>query len=220
MTEKTELLDTISFFADESIVPYLFFSLSSICEFIVIEEEMQQLNDLCYTIENSVVAKLKELNRDKERLEKKEVKVEDPDYGDMTNECLASLVSFDIPKWEDTYFFLTKANIILLQVCFLERSLTWLCERLSENPVNKKKLTSPNGKIFAYLEFLESLGYSIPKPEGFEDQLKNVRRIRNKYAHGDWDEVRKEIREFSLKGFFHVITELFEAIESAVYPEK
>jgi hypothetical protein len=77
----------------------------------------------------------------------------------------------------------------------------------------------PNGqsKIEAYLEHLRSVrGLAFEEPEESKDLRRRTARIRNLYAHGDWDRVRVEVGRVPLQEAFNTVAKLFTAIEKAV----
>ena len=44
--------------------------------------------------------------------------------------------------------------------------------------------------------------------------MRKANKVRNGYAHGDWDSIKELIEEVDLKDMFIIISNLFENIES------
>lgn len=195
---------------------YLFESESGVVEFVIVQEDMDQLHDYCLLCIDAAHDKLKMLNRDLTDYQRGAEVAEYPELGDLTPEVIDGLVHVQIPKWEDTQSFLVKATCFVLLAALLERGLKELCESFAP-PGKKVKLgAAGSGKVAAYIAFLRNdCGFEFcESPDSFRVR-DDFRKVRNAFAHGDWDEARRVVGEKSLRAAFEACTELFSAIEAA-----
>jgi len=66
-----------------------------------------------------------------------------------------------------------------------------------------------------YLKFLRAdCGFKFNQPAKIMATWKKCRKIRNDFAHGDWDEVKTEIAHTDLKEAFSTVSELIRNIEA------
>ncbi|WP_107926592.1 hypothetical protein [Lysinibacillus parviboronicapiens] len=110
--------------------------------------------------------------------------------------------------------FNVQINCVILIFSFLEKSLKSLCLAYKDNQVELR--IPKREKIGAYIKYLRdecNINFTIE----FEilDLIKRYKKIRNAFAHGDWDYVDKYTYDFSLSELFATISEIFSTIEKA-----
>ena len=200
---------------DDEISPdsYLFHTQEGDIAFVILEEEMLQLNNFCCLFLNAAEKKMEEVKLEIDKL--KAISDEEiPNsngftYGDM----LVYKEDFELITLEDTYSFLSRANCVLLLSIFTEKSLRTLCAYLGSSSQTPKQLRGKS-KIDSYLSFLQkefSLEFDVD--DGVHTLISISRRIRNDFAHGEWDKIRSSMKNFDLQNSFRVVTNLFESIE-------
>ena len=138
--------DNLEFIGEPS--DYLFRSQTGYIEFVIVEEEMTQLNDYCVLCLIQTSKHLAQLEDERAQLERGECSLVDPDFGDFTHLRIDGLTVVDIPRWEDSYSFFSRATCLLLLHIFTEKSLKSLCDAFrpqGEKPARQKK---KNGMCF------------------------------------------------------------------------
>ncbi|WP_026705230.1 hypothetical protein [Flavobacterium soli] len=210
----------------EKIEWQLFQSNSAIVEYAVIEEELKQLYNFCLIFQNAVFDKIKNLKRGKEYLEKNPFEVCcNYDGLEFQNiDFLQGLEEFEIPNWLDTYKFIVPMNQVLLVSIFLEKSLKSLCSEYSvENKSKvyggyKIKLKTEIGKskIETYINYLkENCALKIDASTEVSFFNNKIRRVRNCFVHGDWDEIEEMFLDYNSNDLFIIVSKLLEEIEKA-----
>jgi hypothetical protein len=217
---------------------YLFSSSSSIVEFVVPEEEMRQLNDFCAMCQEQVEGRLLEFNSQLGRYQSREDRLivepfnetsehhVDPVAAawagtDVTDDAIMALTEFDIPTWEHTHSVIMPAMCLLLLASFEEKTLKWLCLRLSPYEKTDRINNIRNNKINEYMKFLaEECALSFTEPPEATIVRKQFRQVRNAFAHGDWEDIEPVLTELSLPDAFWAVSELFRVIEAAKYPDR
>ena len=200
----------------EGLEPYLFQSPFGDHVFAIIEEEMEELNDFCVVSYNAVEDSLKREKAQAKKYATGQDKLIHPEIGDVTEEALIGMEDFVIPKWEQIHSFLSHATCLLLLHIFVEKSLKSLC--LNYAPENSPSVKQVRGmsKIDSFLKYLkENCGFSFEEPSEAIELRDGIRKIRNAFAHGDWDTVRKTTLKFSLRKSFYTTSKLFRLIEEA-----
>lgn len=204
---------------EKSIRNYLFSTKSGRIEFVIIETEFSQLNDYCVLSLSETFKKLEELKSDLLELKSSGKRVIEPDYGDLTSDIIWVIEDIEIPTWDDNYRFVAKAMCFVLLSIFTEKSLKSLCDAFTPKKINARLPRGGLSKINLYLKFLiEECSFIIIEPQEFKEVRENCRKIRNAFAHGDWDDVRNEVDATGLVSSFKSVANLFELIEDAVYP--
>jgi hypothetical protein len=212
---------------DSAEAEYLFQSLSGIIEYVVIDTEMSQVNDyfvMCFTETEN---KLEEMKQDLKDYESGAKKLVDPEYGDVTGEAMDGLGGFEIPAWEDNFGFIAPAMCLVHLHIFTEKSLKSLCSEYS--PKNNSKVyggyaikvmrEKNESQIEAYIRYLKNdCAIDLSVPDNIYDLINLSRKVRNEFAHGDWDVVRESLKEVDLPLAFQAVTHLFEDIESEKAP--
>lgn len=198
--------------------PYLFQSSTQQVEFVAIAEEMEELNDYCVAAHDATRGILRKHEQTEQRIDSGDFETDIPVDADFTAEDVQTgLLDFTIPKWQHINRFISHATTLLLLHVFVERSLKALCIALSPSEEMKAKQLPGKSKIDSYLSFLkESCSLSFEEPEASEELRDAVRRIRNDFAHGDWEKVEDACGKLGLRNAFSASTELFEAIEGSI----
>ncbi len=201
----------------EGLDPYLFQSPFGDQVFTIIEEEMEELNDFCVV---SIDAVEDALNREKALAKKYSTGQErliHPEIGDVTEEAIMGIEDFVIPKWEQIHSFLSHATCLLLLHIFVEKSLKSLCMNYTPDKSSSVKQIRGMSKIDSYLQYLKNdCGFFFEEPKEAAELRDGIRKIRNAFAHGDWDTVRKTTLKYSLRNSFSITSKLFRLIEKAI----
>lgn len=147
--------------------------------------------------------------------------MEDPEIGDVTSLYVDGLTMLELPAWSDTQGFLAKAMCLLLLSSLMERGLKLLCKDLSTTDDEVEFAKNTGNKIATYICYLqEKCSLPFIEPSHIMAVRKNCVKIRNAFAHGDWDEVRRLISGQSLRGAFGAYSTLLREIESAYLVRK
>lgn len=195
---------------------YIFQSQSGLVDFVVIQEEIEQLHAYCYLCMDSTNAKINQLNQDLTSYRNGEKIVEDPEIGEVTSLVIDGLYEIEIPMWSDTQAFLIRAMCLLLLSSFVERSLKSLCLSFSPTGTKFKQSNKSMSKVAAYIGYLQcGCGLAFEEPANTASVREKCRGIRNDFAHGDWDAVRIGVTTQSLRGAFEAYSLLFREIENA-----
>lgn len=194
---------------------YLFQTESCLVDFVVIQEELEQLHDYCLLCTNAAAAKLRDLDRELIGYKRGKI-VADEVIGDITPEVIDGLEHFQIPQWQDTQSFLVTAMCLVLVSALLERGLKMLCTSFAPSgkiPPKEKKGVS---KVETYIGFLQNeCKLNFREPDSSIHIREDFRKIRNNFAHGDWDNVRRDVPDCSLRAAFEAFSALFSEIEMA-----
>ena len=201
---------------------YLFFSGGEIC-FVVIETEMEQLNDYCFCILNAVDSKYKQLKNQIKDLDAKSphevlftAKMGDLEWEYTASEMSQAINDIDVPKWEDNLNFVSYANCILLLYIFVEKSLKDLTKYMKGEDEKPAKQIKGYSKVVSYIKYMnDTLGLNFTVDENILNYIDEARIVRNAYAHGDWDEIRKLLSNKDLREYFTAASSLFYLIENA-----
>ena len=195
---------------------YIFQSQSRLVDFVVIQEEMEQLHAYCYLCMDSINAKINQLNQELASYRSGRKVIEDPVIGEVTSLVIDGLTEVEIPMWSDSQVFLIRAMCLLLLSSFVERSLKSLCLSFSPSGAKFKQSNNSISKVAAYIGYLQyGCGLTFEEPANAASVREKCRKIRNDFAHGDWDEVRIGIKTQSLRGAFEACSLLFREIENA-----
>jgi hypothetical protein len=193
---------------------YLFHTTSAVVEFVVIEEEIAQLNDFCVAFTESVERKMSELSDLARDAARGKLETREGDPFSVTPEDVAFGAEWQLDSWRDTYEFIAPATCLLLLSCFTEKSLRWLCDQIGD--CREVKTRGAQSKIAAYLIFLrENCKLDFEEPTETSVIREQCRELRNYFAHGEWDACRRVVRDVSVPAAFSSVTRLFEVIESA-----
>lgn len=184
---------------------YLFQTKSNTTEFVVITEEMEELNEFCFHADLAAIALIKKAEK---------LRVVDPATGEADEGWTEFLRHSEGLRWTAVQEVLVAGMIFGLLFTFTEKSLKWLCEQLgpSETAFKNHRVRGP--KLEGYLSYLQTecrLHFSIPS--AFEEATRVARPIRNKFTHGDWEEFSEN--DVDLSKVFSAVSSLFATIEKA-----
>ena len=187
---------------DDPGVAYLFQSESSVIEFVVIDEEMGQLNDYCCLCADATATKVSELAK----------LADDADDVDVVH----SIKDIQIPQWANSHQILVPGMSLLLLAAFLEKSLSWLADRLAERPDDKPAFRNGKPKVLGYIEFLQGqCGLTFEVPPETDKALELFPVLRNAFASGDWGDFEQRLHGVDLTRVFGAVAALFRQIENA-----
>jgi len=192
-------------------IPYLFRSASTVVEFVVIEEGMAQLNEYCYMCAKAAVHKLSKLERTVDDIAQAAVK--DPASVDEIQQLA---MEDELLQWSHTEQVIVAGMSLILLAAFVEKNLKWLLERYAPPAGSKPRSFPGQPKITGYVEFLRQgcqLEFTTP-PEAIA-AMDLARRLRNEFAHGDWEQFEESLRGVELSRLFDAVTRLFQEIEAA-----
>ena len=195
---------------DDPDVAYLFQSESSVVEFVVIDEEMGQLNDYCCLCADATATKVSKLTKLADDIDAGRIEAP-PDF-----DVVYSIKDIQIPQWANSHQILVPGMSLLLLAAFLEKSLGWLADRLAERPDDKPVFRNGKSKILGYIEFLQGkcgLAFEVPPETDKAMELFPV--LRNAFASGDWDDFEQRLHCVDLTRVFGAVTALFRQIENA-----
>lgn len=185
---------------------YLFQSKGTV-EFVLIQEEMEQLNDVLYAAQNAI---RKEILSLKNVLTLKENPYPRDDF--EFESMKAGIEDYELPQWQNSLAFLMPALGIVSVHMFLEKSLKSLCAAFV-SPVPQPR--PGQAKSACYIEHLER-GFSFQAPPDAKAYIDRSRRIRNDLAHGDWEKVETALDWLNLPGLLRSVTEIVAAAEAAI----
>ena len=87
---------------------YLFEIVSFTVEFVVIQEEMEQLNEFRVLCQDSLLRTIANLRRELRSYRERETRLVFEDIGDGTDDAIMGLEDIEIPRWEDSERFLVR----------------------------------------------------------------------------------------------------------------
>jgi hypothetical protein len=201
--------------------------------FLRIEEDMAQLNDFCVLCIEGTDRNLTELQDTLRGIRSGELRlVAHPDYdilaqsqgykeeGDVSDGYADCLEKYDIPRYQEMQRFMLRAMSLLLLSAFSEKSLKDLADCLAppEAPRFKKwkKKKGNLAEVSALMSYLKDIcALEFEEPEASRLVREKCQRIRNHFAHGRWDNVKRGIADYPLRTAFSAVTALFDAIDAA-----
>lgn len=196
--------------------PYLFETSHGRIEFVVIEDEMEELNDFFLASQRAVRRTL-EKHRDDARAHKSGKLGAEIGGMDVSSEMAWSLPETVIPRWEHIQGFVSRATCLLLVHVLTEKNLKGICDAYTPDKTREAKKVMGLSAIDSYLKYLrEVCCLSFEEPKAAPAMRERIRRVRNGFAHGDWDQVGAETSEIALQDAFRTTSRLFAAIEEAV----
>lgn len=197
---------------------YMYFSKIEYTPFCLLDEDLRSLNDYCLFLLESINNKIMGLHEEVKELKSGNQKYLDEELGDVTEDVLMGLVEFKIPNWENNRSFVVKSTCVMLLISFLEMALKSICDYIKTFAAtsnkfiyekSKDKISNYKNMINCYLD--KKLEFSNEVIEG----LDKARRYRNKFAHGDWEEVQfDKTLELSLRDLIAIISEIMTEIEN------
>jgi hypothetical protein len=196
---------------------YLFQTRGSLAGFVLIDEELAQLNDYCLALLEAASAKHNEHTKFYDWLaarQKPSIPLGKDKAVEFSPEDVELGRAFTQEVWADTARFLVPATCLSLLSCFTERSLRYLCDWLEAGA--KRKRSKGTSDIESYLALLRAeCGLVIDEPKDTFKVREVCRRVRNDFAHGEWDKCRRAMSRLDLALAFNSVAALFFAIEQA-----
>lgn len=180
---------------------------SATIEFVVITEEMEELNEFCFEVDQAAIGLIKKAG---------EFRVVDPDTGEIDEGWTKMMRHSEGLRWTAVQEVLVAGMILGLLFTFTEKSLKWLCEQLgpSESGFKNWKMRGP--KLEGYLSYLQTeCGLDFCVPAAFEEATRIARPLRNKFTHGDWEDFSEDVDDVDLSKVFSAVSSLFATIEKA-----
>ncbi|RXG18393.1 hypothetical protein DSM03_1011075 [Leeuwenhoekiella aestuarii] len=201
----------------------LFRTTSAIVEYVVIEEELNELFNYCILLQESTQDKIDQLVSEREELEKESYKRFEFDGIQFKNiDTIDGIENFEIPSWNALFEFTVPMNQILLISIFLEKSLKSLCAEYSPNNDStyydgynlKIKRNRQESLICTYIKYLEQqCGLKNVSNPTIEYLNQNIRPLRNSFVHGDWMTIKRYTEEIDINEVFISVSNLFRIIE-------
>ena len=190
-----------------------FQSKTGLIDFVAIEEELDQLEDYSTQL----------LNFSKQRLEFLNLKYSKKNYEYAEED---DLDTDEILKWTESTNFIGP-SIFLLSLYFLtEKSLKNLCYSFTEDT---KHWQVPEGERFkVYQKKNESIVEAsiryLKETKKFNFELNSktlslfeeIRILRNNFAHGDWENVQKNLSSIEINDAFKIVADIFVQIEDGM----
>jgi len=193
---------------------YMFTTDSDNPVFVGIEVEMAQLNEYCVLCLTETFNKLANLNIELEKhqsqkgAEKNAVRLRNLDGWMM------ELSEIEISFWESNFDFVAPAMCLIVLSFFLEKSLKSIYFAYAPKGVTLPIKNKGANKVSMYLRFLKTdCNFKFDEPIKTMGIWDKCRKIRNAFAHGDWDKVKSEIAQTDLRESFSAISELIRNIE-------
>jgi hypothetical protein len=120
----------------------------------------------------------------------------------------------DQHPWSEAATCLGPSMCVALVCFFLEFNLLETCRIVGGG--GKVKIPPGQSKVASCIRFLkEDCGLAIQLSCEVSASLDTYRKIRNAFAHGEWEECRDEISRIDLQDVFHTVSRIFLDIESA-----
>lgn len=187
--------------------------MSSTVEFVVIEEDMAQLNDFACEFIKAAQSRVHQLDDQKRCGEGGMFSDFDGEWVDVSAKEVREGAAMQLDLWRDTSEFLARANCLILLACFTEKSLVWLCQRMGSSVPRPK---GGQSKVAACVEYLKGhCRLNFDEPQESIEARDRCREVRNAFAHGEWDKCRDAVGSIDLSNAFAAVASLFYAIEKA-----
>jgi uncharacterized protein YutE (UPF0331/DUF86 family) len=158
--------------------------------FWVLFERLNYTHDYCLHLLISSEEKLQQIRED----EKEYPDIEDHYY------------------WEYNVDVISKSNVLIVMSSFIEWGLKRvLIELVGSIPKKENRKTSD---IEHYLACIKSeILMDLEIPQETRNNLNTLRKLRNKFAHGEWDKIEPLLVDLTFKETFSAISDLFYRIE-------
>ena len=191
-----------------------------------IQQEMLKLNNFCahslnFSKDKSLKAKENYLSYSSGR--KKANLYNSPSLDDKIDENSAEYGHFledlenDSDQWEDTFTFIAPAMTLVLFHIFVEKSLLDLCKESTPHVDLKPKQKKYENIIVTYINFLQvDCKINFQLDENIINLLQKCRIIRNKFAHGNWTEIKEIVSKIDLVDVFYAFTKMLRSFENEI----
>ncbi|PAU51958.1 hypothetical protein BZL41_26360 [Pseudomonas sp. PIC25] len=187
--------------------------------FVIVEEEMRAVFDLLAGMAESTNSEVEHVCEQRRGLLEGEVITHD-EWGDVSEDVLFGLEEVLLPHARYVQGPLSNIASSLLIFAFLERALRVVARDVAHDSSSVERFLRKNGragKIRGYLAFLQhEVALQFGVPPRLEEMLEHERRLRNDFAHGNWDVADRQPRSGFLMKAFETMSELFNALEQAV----
>jgi hypothetical protein len=192
---------------------YLYHTKDGQIEFLIIEDDIKQLNDYLFLASESIIYKIEQISKNYKKYSgiASRITKETLDDWEIANDVIMDS-EFTMPIWQDTLNFLMPAFSTLAIYTVLERSLKYLCYVFCSS---QPKLKPNQSKVSAYLFHLENQ-FSYKANDESYAYIDRCRLIRNNFAHGNWDKVREQQQEINLPELFKSVSNILMATEHAI----
>ena len=190
-----------------------FQSKTGLIDFVAIEEELDQLEDYSTQL----------LNFSKQRLEFLNLKYSKKNYEYAEED---DLDTDEILKWTESTNFIGP-SIFLLSLYFLtEKSLKNLCYSFTKGTkywqvpegerfkVSQKKNESIVEASILYLKETKKFNFELNSKT--LSLFEEIRILRNNFAHGDWENVQKNLSSIEINDAFKIVADIFVQIEDGM----
>ena len=190
-----------------------FQSRTGLIDFVAIEEELDQLEDYSTQL----------LNFSKQRLKFLNLKYSKKNY-DYAEE--QDIDTDEILKWTESTNFIGPSIFLLSLYFFTEKSLKNLCYSFTDGTkhwqvpmgerfkVSQKKNESIVEASIRYLKETGKFNFDL-NPETLS-LFEEIRVLRNNFAHGDWENVHKNLSLIKIDDAFKIVAEIFIQIEEGM----
>lgn len=177
--------------------------------FFVVFDKLAQLNNYCFHQMVSSRSRLSTLKSERDRAANKRW-------------CSAEeLIYYDeeIPDWEDNVNVISKATAIILLCSFVEWALKTISGELTSAPPRKN---SQNLSDIDYLlqHIKQNAGLLLSGQIEEISLIHTFRKIRNAFAHGNWQELEQQLAALRLRDCFESVSNLLMQIEMAAWESK
>ena len=186
----------------------LFATSTGLIDFVIIEEELQQFATYAEAINTFSLQKLNEL---KEEFADYEV---DWEGGEK------------VLRWKRNARFVTPATLLVTSYVLFEKSLKNLCYSFTKGkqdyqiPIGDRFKVKPReneSAINAQLRYLrQHCEFEFVLSDDESRMIDASRRVRNAYAHGDWEMVKALLQGIDLMEVLRVISNIFRKIEDGM----
>jgi hypothetical protein len=182
--------------------------------FVRIMMEMNQLNEYCAVCRDATLMRWGESSDKLERYQSERSQtVEHERMGHLDIWIFEAKFEYEI--WKDNLSFITPATCLVLLAIFLEKSLKSIGIAYSPNGRKAPRAKPGMSAVKSYMSYLrKNCGFAFEQPAAVESLLQTCRKVRNAFAHGDWDDVKAEIGDINLPEAFAAVTRLIENIEA------
>jgi len=198
--------------SDDGYQDYLFATDTDNYLFVQIGSDMSQLNSYCVLCLNETFYRLAKEESAIEEYQAEKHKTGDQNRLSQLDDWIME-TGIDISFWKDNFEFVAPATCVILLAFFLEKSLKSIC--IAYTPKGKSLPRTSGNKVTTYLDFLKNeCGFQFTQPEATTKMWGRCKKIRNSFAHGDWDDVKAEIGEINLRDAFRAVTELLINIDN------
>jgi hypothetical protein len=184
--------------------------------FFMVQEELEHLNDFCVLCLQQTRQRVQNLREDANGYRMGKRKASDPAEGDLSDEVAWSIEEVILPAWNELEQVVVRAMCLLLLAAFLEKSLKDIISQLGRTHAPGIRPRTRESKIESALRYLrDQCGLVFDEPAESRDMREICRRVRNEFAHGDWERVKQGLSSIDLADAFGSASELLYHIDRA-----